>query len=112
MTDKDNEPTYSESYKQLSKSFLATNISLNASMLIQRKKMHDQYNSFAKVQAKRYLKEFQKGKNRPLSKQTLFTRRSVRACWSMTLCSSRRPTSGCSSATSLLKAPLCPRTTR
>ena len=37
-----------DSYEKFSKSYLSTNVQLNASMLVQRKKMFDQYNTYSK----------------------------------------------------------------
>ena len=51
-------PSYNDLYNKYQKSFLSTNVSLNASFFIERQKMIERYNRYAKYETQNYLRRF------------------------------------------------------
>lgn len=56
-------PTYFDKYNQYSNTFYATNVKLNATLHIQRRKAIESYNAYSRYIAKQHLKEFKNGKS-------------------------------------------------
>jgi hypothetical protein len=50
--------SFQEQYNKFQKSFLATNVSLNASFYIERQKMIERYNRYSKFEASSHLRKF------------------------------------------------------
>lgn len=54
----ENKPSYQDMYSKYQKSFLATNVSLNASFYIERQKMIERYNKYSKFEVGNHLRRF------------------------------------------------------
>lgn len=51
-------PSYNDLYNKYQKSFLSTNVSLNASFFIERQKMIERFNRYAKYETQNHLRRF------------------------------------------------------